>query len=80
MLSFYRTRSYTFMRKKVTGFNGKKVKKRMSRRGSHWPLVAGVITRFDIKPLAFLNLTTIVAVCFRYASLCISRPGVAVFF
>ena len=79
------------MRKKVTVFSGKKKYKSACQEEEatgHWyfgsiaqvTVAAGVITRFDIKPLAFVNLTTIVAVCFRYASLCISRPGVAVFF
>ena len=72
---FCQTRSFTFMRKKVTGFNGKKVQKRMSRRGSHWPLVLWLHftghgrsrsnLTFDIESLPFENLTTIVADCFR---------------
>ena len=67
------------MRKKVTGFNGKKYKSACQEEeatghgyfGSiaQVTVAAGVIACFDIKPLAFGNLTSIVADCFRYASL-----------
>ena len=38
------------------------------------------IARFDIKPLAFENLTTIVADCFRCTILSITLQGLAFYF
>jgi len=43
-------------------------------------VAAAEIARFDIKPLAFKNLTTIVADCFRCTILSIKLQGLAVFF
>ena len=78
------------MRKKVTGFNGKKYKSACQEKEAtgHWyfgsiaqvTVAVGEITRFDSKPSVYKNIATGLAVCFRYAFLCISRPGVAVFF
>ena len=79
-----------FMQKKWQHLTEKKYKSACQEEEAtgHWyfgsiaqvTVAAGVITRFDIEPLPFENLTTIVADCFRYAFLYISRLGVAVFF